>query len=189
MPTAPRLPVVQPAFTGTATVTGGDGAFRVLIVDDSPTVHDDFRRIFDASARADHAALDLLEVGLFGMSERNALPADAFVLEHATQSDEGVEMTRHAMTRGQPFDVAFVDMKMPPGANGVETTRRLWRIDPVLQVVLCTAYRDFRWSEVMQFLGSTAHLHLLRKPFSPAQARHIAGVLASKAARLRRGAA
>jgi CheY-like chemotaxis protein len=161
----------------------------VLIVDDNPSVHDDFRRIFEAEVDEASAALDDLEAGLFGVSERKAPPGEAFTLAHASQSEQGVEMTQAAMRRGQPFDVAFVDMKMPPGANGVETTRRLWRIDPVVQVVLCTAYRDFRWAEVMDFLGSTANLHLLRKPFSPAQARHIAGVLAAKAARLRRVAA
>lgn len=166
-----------------------DSAFRVLIVDDNPSVHSDFTRIFEPDADASAAALDELELGLFGASDRNAPPGEAFVLWHASQCDEGVELTRNAVERSTPFDVAFVDMKMPPGPNGVETTRRLWGIDPVLQVVLCTAYRDFRWAEVMQFLGSTANLHLLRKPFSPTQARHIAGVLASKAARLRRTAA
>ena len=164
-------------------------AFRILIVDDNPSMHADFGRIFDPEPDASTAGLDDLEEGLFGVVDERIPPPDAFVLTHATQSDDGVAMTIDAMTRSRPFDVAFVDMKMPPGANGVETTRRLWRIDPLLQVVLCTAYRDLRWAEVMNFLGSTANLHLLRKPFSPAQARHIAGVLAAKAARLRRSAA
>jgi two-component system NtrC family sensor kinase len=164
-------------------------AFRVLIVDDNPSVHADFTRIFEPEEDASAAALDELEAGLFGAGDRNAPSGEAFALWHASQCDEGVGLTRTAIERNAPFDVAFVDMKMPPGPNGVETTRRLWSIDPVLQVVLCTAYRDFRWAEVMEFLGSTANLHLLRKPFSPAQARHIAGVLAAKAARLRRSAA
>jgi CheY-like chemotaxis protein len=163
--------------------------FRVLIVDDAAAMHRDFDRIFAAEPDDGGAELDEMAADLFGARERNTLAGGAFTLAHADECDAAVAMTRAALSRGEPFDVAFVDMKMPPGPDGVETTRRLWTLDPVLQVVLCTASRDFRWADVMQSLGSTVNLHLLRKPFLPAQARHIAGVLSAKAARLRRIAA
>ena len=75
---------------------------------------------------------------------------------------------------------------MPPGWNGAGTTKQLWRIDPHLQVVICTAYSDFRWADVMSFLGTTENLSLLRKPFKPDDVRKMADVLGTKAARLRR---
>jgi CheY-like chemotaxis protein len=158
--------------------------FRVLVVDDNEGVHEDFRRVF-ASAANDATELDGLAAALFGAGSSTAKPPSRYETQHAMQGFEGVDLTRSALQDGLPFDVAFVDMRMPPGLNGVQTTAQLWKLDPQLQVVLCTAYSDFRWSEVMNVLGNTANLHLLRKPFSAAQARQVAEVLAVKAKRLR----
>src|SRR5690606_28643311 len=109
-----------------------------------------------------------------------------YAVDFTTQGLEAVELAQARMDEGKPYCVAFVDMVMPPGINGVETTKMLWAIDPHVQVVLCTAYSEFRWDEVTAYLDNTTSLHLLRKPFSPSEVRRMADVLATKTLRLRR---
>lgn len=158
---------------------------HVLVVDDDEGIHADFDRILARDFDARSERLEGLAATLFGnvaSSERNRV---LHRVRHATQGDAAAEFVQKAAEARCPVDVAFVDMRMPPGANGVETTARLWRTDPLLQVVLCTAYSDFSWADVMRSLGKAEHLHLLRKPFSALQVRQIAQVLGTKARRLR----
>jgi len=72
---------------------------------------------------------------------------------------------REAVRAARPFAVAFVDVRMPPGWDGVETTCRLWEADPDLQVVICTAYSDHSWDEMIARLGTSDRLVILKKPF------------------------
>lgn len=169
-----------------ATVAQGDPS-RLLVVDDTESVHTVFQRIFPAEASSADA-LERLSTNLFGGSPASPRSREqpTYVVDFATQGMEAVECVRKRTAEGMPYCVAFVDIVMPPGINGIETTKLLWAIDPCLQVVLCTAYSEFRWDEVTGYLGNTASLHLLRKPFSPSEVRRMADVLATKALRLRR---
>ena len=81
---------------------------------------------------------------------------------------------------GRPYALAFVDIRMPPGIDGVETTARLWKADPDLQVVLCSAYADYSWEEVARRLGINQRLLILRKPFDNIEVRQMAHALAQK---------
>ena len=69
------------------------------------------------------------------------------------------------MEQGRPYSVAFVDMRMPPGWDGIETIARLWQADPDLQIVICTAYSDYSWEEILRQLGNRNSLAVLKKPF------------------------
>jgi two-component system NtrC family sensor kinase len=166
----------------------GPSSFRdinVLVADDNPAIHDDFRRIL-APTSASHAELDALSGALFGDDLPVNLRPCRYAIDYADQGAAAVERARAAIARGCPFDVAFVDIRMPPGWNGVETAQHLRGLDPCLQIVLCTAYSDFRWDEVIAALGSSESVHLLRKPFGSSDVRRMAEVLGTKAARLRR---
>src|SRR5260221_9943525 len=97
---------------------------RILIIDDNEAIHRDFRKIFQPK-RAESALLDDLASDLFGGSAR---PADGpeFELSSALQGQEGLAMVRAATELNRPYMMAFVDVRMPPGWDGVETTAKLW---------------------------------------------------------------
>jgi CheY-like chemotaxis protein len=150
---------------------------RILVVDDSSDVHAIFRGILMGEEGCD--ALDDLERDLFG-SGPNTRSNDSYDMEFALQGREGLQRAEEALSRGQPFMVAFVDMRMPPGWDGLETIERIWRVDPDIQVVICTAYSDYSWEEIVQRLGKTDKLLLLKKPFDTAEVAQIASALVHK---------
>jgi len=151
---------------------------RVLVIDDNRSIHDDFRKIlFPATATA--AALDDTEAAVFGRPT-DAVRPTRFEVDSAYQGEEGVLLVKHALEAGRPYAVAFVDVRMPPGWDGVETTRKMWELDPDLQVVLCTAYSDYSWDEMFQKLGSRDGLLILKKPFDAVEAFQLAHALTEK---------
>ena len=151
---------------------------RILLVDDNPAIHEDFRKILDASKRRnetiEHAELILLGVAVM------TVDADAFQIESAMQGREAFEKVTRALQEGRPFAMAFVDVRMPPGWDGIETIEHLWEIDPALQVVLCTAYSDYSWEKMAARLGINDRLIILKKPFDNIEVLHHAHALTSK---------
>src|SRR3954453_21780690 len=104
----------------------------------------------------------------------------AFRLESAHQGLEAIEKVGEAWRSQQPYAMAFVDMRMPPGIDGVQTIEGLWKEDPDLQVVLCTAYSDYSWSDVLNRLDVRDRLLLLKKPFDPIEVFQLANALTTK---------
>ena len=97
------------------------------------------------------------------------------------QGQEGLTKLEEALCKpDNPFTVAFVDMRMPPGWDGVQTIQRLWQADPNVQVVICTAYSDYSWEEISKKLGLTDRLLILKKPFDPVEIIQIATSLSEK---------
>jgi signal transduction histidine kinase len=151
-------------------------ARRVLVIDDHRAIHDDFRKILH---RASPSALSALEDDLFGRSQRpNA--AVHFQVDSAYQGEEGIARARAAKARGEPYALAFVDMRMPPGIGGLETIEQLWGVDPEVQVIICTAYSDASWTEIVDRLGATDRLMILKKPFDLAEVLQMALALSEK---------
>ncbi|WP_412851625.1 putative bifunctional diguanylate cyclase/phosphodiesterase [Ectothiorhodospira shaposhnikovii] len=151
---------------------------RVLIIDDNPAIHEDFRKILGRGHdKAD--ALQDMEHMLFGGNVAGAA-ARTFELDSAFLGKEGLDCVRAAVAQGRPYALAFVDGRMPPGWDGVETIKRLWEECPDLQVVLCTAYADYSWSEIMGVLGQTDNLLILKKPFDIVEVLQIAHALTRK---------
>ena len=155
---------------------------RILIVDDNAAIHEDFRKILAAPTQAGEAALASLEAALFEDDGPEKVPQAGrnFQLTSAHQGREALELVGGAVAAGQPFAVAFVDVRMPPGWDGIETTTRLWEADPSLQVVICTAYSDYSWEEMTGKLGVSDNLVLLKKPFDPAEVLQLAHALSEK---------
>jgi CheY-like chemotaxis protein len=149
---------------------------RILIVDDNRAIHMDFKRILGASPTAD---LDRAAADLFGESSSDRAQT-SYELFFATQGAEAIEAVDSAAIAGQPFAIAFVDMRMPPGMDGVETIFRMWKADPKLEVVICTAYSDRSWEQIVDRLGQTDKLLVLKKPFDPAEVAQIASSLTRK---------
>ena len=150
---------------------------RILIIDDNHAIHEDFVRILRGKDEA-QTGLDDLEAELFGTKPVAA--GVTFELVSAYQGEEGVAQVEAALKAGKPFALAFVDMRMPPGIDGVETLSKIWAIDPDLQAVICTAYSDYSWDEVLARLGRNDRLLILKKPFDNIEVRQMAGTLTEK---------
>jgi signal transduction histidine kinase len=149
---------------------------RILIVDDSPSIHDDFREILTNAASSE---IDPLEHLIFG----SAVPVTVmrtFVIDSAYQGQQAVEMVERAVAAGTPYMLCFLDVRMPPGWDGPETLGHLWRADPDLQVVLCTAFTDYSWNDIIARFGSTDQLLILKKPFEVPEVRQLAHALTEK---------
>ncbi|QRN93950.1 response regulator [Archangium violaceum] len=149
---------------------------RILVIDDSEAIHTDFRRILCPEPRKSRDDLDELEEALFGSNPAQDHPSSEseFEVDSAFQGQEGVAKVNESLTRGHPYSLIFLDYRMPPGWNGAETLRRLRLVSPSLRVVLCSAYSDYSWGELVQEFGRSQLLTELRKPFNGPQVRQLA---------------
>ncbi len=161
---------------------------RILIVDDTKAIHEDFKKVL-SSASNNNSELDDMEASLFGDApdeEDSGMRQDAtltkanFELDSAFQGQEALEKVQQAMNDGRPYAMVFMDMRMPPGWDGVETLLRIWEVDPNLQAVICTAYSDYSWDEMTAKLGNPDRLLILKKPFENIEVLQAANALVSK---------
>ncbi len=150
---------------------------RILVVDDNQAIHEDFRKILGAWLD-DESALTETEEALFGKSTTEVQAA--FQIDTAFQGDAGLEMVRVAKAEGRPYALAFIDVRMPPGWDGVETTQKIWEADPDVQVVICTAYSDYSWDDMLERLGRSDRLVILKKPFDNIEVLQLANALTEK---------
>ncbi len=150
---------------------------RILVIDDNDAIHQDFRKIL--GDQADTTALDELRTSLLGV-DATAPDSIRYKLDDAYQGREGLDKVLRALEEGSPYSLAFVDMRMPPGWDGLETIEQIWKVDPQLQIVICTAYSDYSWKDIHQRLGQTDGLLILKKPFDNAEVRQLACALTQK---------
>lgn len=150
---------------------------RILIIDDNQAIHEDFRKILGGGSWND--GLAEAEKILFG-DVQDAPVSEGYEVECADQGQIGFALVQKAIRKQRPFAMAFVDMRMPPGWDGIETIEYLWKADPDLQMVICTAYSDHQWDQVMQRLGHSEKLLILRKPFDMVEVRQLADSLTAK---------
>jgi len=149
---------------------------RILVVDDNPAIHEDIRKILCPPA---HDDLSQDEAALFG----TAAPANErsdFEIDSAHQGQEGLAMVEKALAEGRPYSMAFVDVRMPPGWDGIETIRQVWNHYPELQVVICTAYSDHSWDDIIRNLGKSDSMVILKKPFDNVEVLQLAHALTKK---------
>jgi diguanylate cyclase len=156
---------------------------RILIVDDDSSVHHAYTRAL--SHRRTETDVDAMEDALFGDGAggtRQLSPLDnvQFEVDHAYQGQEALAKLEQAIKEGHPYAAAFVDMRMPPGWDGVETIEQLWNIHPSLQVTVCSAYSDYKWNDIVKRLQKADQLLLLRKPFDPIEVWQIALSMSEK---------
>jgi PAS domain S-box-containing protein len=152
---------------------------RILIIDDNPTIHADFRKILCCHDRAGDAERRRIEAALFDESLPAVHSLD-FELDSAYQGQEGLEMVKKAIAENRPYAMAFVDVRMPPGWDGVETIARIWEVYPHLQIVVCTAHCDYSWEELRAKVGQPDSLLVLKKPFDNVEVQQLAHALTKK---------
>jgi len=156
-----------------------DANRRILLVDDNPAIHEDFKKVLlDSQTR--NVALDDAEAALFEETVKPRPKTATFRIDSAFQGREALEKVRQAIAEGQPYALAFVDVRMPPGWDGVETIEHLWKEDPALQIVVCTAYSDYSWETMSERLGISDNLVLLKKPFDNVEVLQVSHALTKK---------
>ena len=141
---------------------------RVLIVDDEPGMHDSYRRSFAPGERG-HAGLDAMAAELFGAEAGTSEPHETFELTHAMQGADGVRAVEKALAAGEPYAVAFIDVRMPPGIDGKETARRIRALDPDINLVIVTGFSDFSPLEIAKVAGPADKIFYIAKPFEVAE--------------------
>ena len=151
---------------------------RVLVVDDNPAIHEDFRKILGGNADGNTELLAAERLLLGEAAAPVARPA--FEIDTALQGQEGVARVKKALEEERPYAMAFIDMRMPPGWDGLETILRLWELDPHVQVVICSAHSDYDWTEVVACLDHSDKLLVIKKPFEPIEVLQCANALTRK---------
>ncbi|MBX9786103.1 MAG: EAL domain-containing protein [Alphaproteobacteria bacterium] len=149
-----------------------------MIIDDNPDIHHDFVKILTPVETSSH--LQDLKSKVFGGSDEKKLPLPQFQIDTATQGQEGFEKIKKGFEEKKPYALAFVDIRMPPGWDGIETIKHIWKIDPNIQIVICTAFSDYTWEETVEELGTTDNLLVLKKPFDVIAVRQLAAALTKK---------
>jgi signal transduction histidine kinase len=153
------------------------GNRRVLVIDDNRSIHEDFRKILQPGTETQR--LDEARALLFGGDpfQKALVP---FELDYADQGQAALALVQIACREERPYAVAFVDMRMPPGWDGLETIERMWEVDPEIQTIICTAYTDHSWDDIIRRLGCDDRLLILQKPFSSVEVSQLAASLTIK---------
>jgi two-component system sensor histidine kinase/response regulator len=159
------------------TIRSQEANHRILIVDDNEAIHNDFRKILCADTALAHFEAE--EDAFFGRPSTLA-ERPRFELDFASQGNVALEMVEAAVVENRPYAVVFMDIRMPPGWDGIKTTARLWEADPHLQVVVCTAFSDYSWSQMTRELGRTDRWLILKKPFEVIEVLQCAHSLVTK---------
>ena len=150
---------------------------RLLVVDDNPAIHADIRKILASSEN--QSVLDSLAAELFD-TPAAATGRPAFAVDSTHQGQEALRLVERADAEDNPYCVAVVDMRMPPGWDGLETIERLWRVDPRLQVIICTAFSDHAWQDIAERLDVADRLLVLKKPFDAVELIQMTHALSHK---------
>jgi CheY-like chemotaxis protein len=154
--------------------------YKILLVDDNADIHDDFKKILITDRNAkDEESLREIKSQLFG-EESQAQVHLNYEIDSAYQGEEAIELVAKAFKENKPYALAFMDVLMPPGFDGIETTKRLWEIDPDIQIVICTAYADYSWNDIIKKLGVNDNFIILKKPFESIEIRQFACCLTRK---------
>jgi diguanylate cyclase len=152
---------------------------RIIVIDDNAAIHEDFRKILGSRPESDDGLSDLA-AAVFGSDESPSKTRPQYRIETASQGQDGLAIVEGAFRSGDPILVAFVDIRMPPGWDGIETIERLWKVDPDLQTVICSAYSDYSWDAIHSRLGDSDRLLILKKPFDTAEIEQLAAALSEK---------
>lgn len=166
--------------------TQASDGIRVLIADDDERILECYREAFgEPDANVDTLTLDALDAELFDDDEDvDAQPRFEVVI--CSQGQEAIDKAREAADEGRPFDVVILDVRMPPGIDGVEAGRQIRRFDPDVDIVFVTGFSDVPREELERRVPPPKKLHYFNKPLSFMKlARRVAGVVGAQEQELR----
>lgn len=153
--------------------------YRILVIDDVQGIHEDFRKILIPDLNEHRSTLDQMNSTFFGkiMPKASHPP---FKIDSAYQGRDGLMLVKNSIAVKKPYAVAFVDVQMPPGEDGVDTINHIWEIDKEIQTVICTAYAKYSWEEIYDKFGDTDRLYVIKKPFDNIEILQLASTLTKK---------
>ncbi len=160
-------------------------SYRILIVDDNESIHEDIEVILTNRQNKQDTGLADLEDMLFGKNEDSVTESAlsdqvVYRIDHAYQGEESVKMVQEAEESGDPYALIFMDVRMPPGMDGIEAIRVIWDKYPYIEMVICTAYSDYTWDKIVKSLGITDKLLFMKKPFDATALKQMALSLTTK---------
>ena len=152
---------------------------RILLVDDEPLILDELGKVLSPSEES-NTELNELENRLFNNSKTNRRKAASYNVCCCRQGDEAIHEVEEAIKKNEPFAVAFIDIRMPPGPDGVSTAEEIRKLDPNIQIVMMTGYSDFDISEIAHRIPPEDKLLYMQKPIHSQEIRQFALALAAK---------
>jgi len=156
---------------------------RLLIVDDNEEIHADFKKILVPLIIHKDSETQELEKELFGDDDnhdKEVVEIPSYDIDDAYQGEDAVSMVDRAESEGNPYSLIFMDIRMPPGMDGIETIKKIWDKNPDAEVVICTAYSDYSWNQILKMLGQTDHLLFIKKPFDGVTVKQITLTVTTK---------
>lgn len=155
---------------------------RILVVDDTRSIHDDFHKILNPRTSQKSHSIEELEKKLFNHKENHIVKnyEVLYQIDSAFQGEQAIEMVQKAFESKKPYALIFMDIRMPPGLDGIETIKRIWKVQPDVETVICTAYSDYPWDRIINELGATDKLLFLKKPFEAVAVKQMALSLSTK---------
>jgi len=144
----------------------GQERIKVLIADDDEHVLRCYRDAFTDTEPTGHMlAIDALSAELFD-PETDIVDTPKFSIVACSQGDDAISLAREAASEGEPFDVIILDVRMPPGIDGVEAGSRIRELDPDVEIVFVTGYSDVPLDELKRRVPPPMKLHYFNKPLS-----------------------
>ncbi len=156
---------------------------RILLVDDNEAIHEDIEAILSNHQTDADDELQELEGALFGDSvsgNTDVIEEIQYRIDHAYQGEEAIRKVKEASENKDPYSLVFMDVRMPPGMDGIEAIQHIWKDYPFIEMVICTAYSDYSWDEIVQNLGSSDKLLFMKKPFDATALKQTALTLTTK---------
>lgn len=147
-------------------MTEHEQGIRVLIADDDDSILDCYRKAFGDKEQTDYMkALDSLEAELFESVESSAA-GPRFSVTACSQGREAIDLAARAANEGRPYDVVILDVRMPPGIDGVEAGTQIRKLDPKVEIVFVTGFSDIPRDELERRVPPPLKLHYFNKPLS-----------------------
>jgi len=153
-------------------------SFKILIVDDNKNIHIDFKTILEGDP--DTTLLEEMEADFFGTINEKPISNKSYKIDSAYQGEDAFELVKDSIKNNDPYALAFVDMRMPPGWDGISTIEKIWEIDNEIQIVICTAYSDNSWETITERLQRSENFLILKKPFDAIEVNQLSTALTEK---------
>ncbi len=154
---------------------------RILIVDDNPAIHEDIKKILEIQEANQNEEMDKFEEMLFDSKPMpKSRPRMIYDIDDAYKGEEAVKMVEEAERKGRQYSLIFMDVRMPPGIDGIQAIEIIWKKHSFIEIVICTAFSDYSWDEILDKFGYTDQLLFMKKPFNVVALRQTALSLTSK---------
>ncbi|MDR3492467.1 MAG: EAL domain-containing protein [Gammaproteobacteria bacterium] len=149
---------------------------RILVADDSIEV----QKYFEAILSTEYFEKTQKKLAENTSDNPHSLSLPDFQVDMVSQGEEALAKVKASLADNNPYALAFIDIHMPPGIDGIETIKNIWALDPTIQVVICTGFSDYTWEEAVRHLGKVESLMILKKPFDAFIIRQLAFTLTKK---------